>query len=346
MQPNHLAAREYLQKIESGEVTATTPAAKPKPEDEAQLPEGDILDTHGLSSPDAEIPPHEIDMDELEAGEEVGARKPVTQPKKPEKSRGRTFALIGVSVLLLVAVGGWVLFSKRDQIFPNSGADLVDGAEVARDPISQAKELYEEGKTSYALNLLRKLPPRHPQHAEAQKLIAQWESGDAEEATTGPDEEELARRELIMDQARRSASVGDNLLAWELLERANEIIPLNEEEVALQTQVRGNLEVLQAEWDLFQQGDWEYAIPSLWRIYEQHPDNRDVRRLIVDSYFNLGVRDLQRSDPGQATEKFREALKLRPDDIELQRLAAFAETYKQRPTDLLYRIFVKYHPFR
>jgi tetratricopeptide (TPR) repeat protein len=135
-------------------------------------------------------------------------------------------------------------------------------------------------------------------------------------------------------------------LAFELLERAAEIVPLNQEEIALQTTVRENLEVLQAEWDLFQQGDWEYAIPSLWRIYEQHPDNRDVRRLIVDSYFNLGVRDLQRSDPSQATEKFREALKLRPDDIELQRMTVFAETYKQRPTDLLYRIFVKYHPFR
>jgi tetratricopeptide (TPR) repeat protein len=340
MQPNHLAAREYLQKIESGEVTATAPPAKAEAE---ALPEGDLLDTGGLTSPDATIPPPRP----KEPGEEEAARKPVTQPKKPGKSRGRTFALIGVSVLLLVAVGGWVLFSKRDQIFPNSGADQADGADVAMDPISRAKKLHEDGRTSIAIAQLRRLPPGDPQYAEAQALIAQWESGGTDQASsTGPGEEDLARRELIIDQAKRSVGVGDNLLAWELLERAAEIVPLNAEEVALQTTVRENLEVLQAEWDLFQQGDWEYAIPSLWRIYEQHPDNRDVRRLIVDSYFNLGVRDLQRSDPSQATEKFREALKLRPDDIELQRLTAFAETYKQRPTDLLYRIFVKYHPFR
>ena len=341
MQPNHLAAREYLQKIESGEVTATALPAKPK--EEAQPPEADFLDTGGLTSPDATIPPPHPE----EPGEDEAARKPVTQPKKPAKSRGRTFALIGVSVLLLVAVGGWVLFSKRDQIFPNSGADQAAGADVALDPISRAKKLHEEGRTSIAIAQLRRLPPGNPQYAEAQALIAQWESDDTEQAaSTGPGEEDLARRELIIDQAKRSAGLGDNLLAWELLERAAEIVPLNQEEIALRTTVRENLEVLQAEWDLFQQGDWEYAIPSLWRIYEQHPDNRDVRRLIVDSYFNLGVRDLQRSDPSQATEKFREALKLRPDDIELQRLTVFAETYKQRPTDLLYRVFVKYHPFR
>ncbi len=341
MQPNHLAAREYLQKIESGEVTATALPAKPK--EEAQPPEADFLDTGGLTSPDATIPPPHSE----EPGEDEAARKPVTQPKKPAKSRGRTFALIGVSVLLVVAAGGWVLFSKRDQIFPNSGADQAAGADVALDPISRAKKLHEEGRTSIAIAQLRRLPPGHPQYAEAQALIAQWESDDTEQsASTGPGEEDLARRELIIDQAKRSAGLGDNLLAWELLERAAEIVPLNQEEIALRTTVRENLEVLQAEWDLFQQGDWEYAIPSLWRIYEQHPDNRDVRRLIVDSYFNLGVRDLQRSDPSQATEKFREALKLRPDDIELQRLTVFAETYKQRPTDLLYRVFVKYHPFR
>lgn len=355
MQPNHLAAKEYLQKIESGEVTVTAPSAQAKkeqaaaPEGEPLPPEEAFLDTGGLTSPaEAEEVAHEIDMDELEAGEEVVARKPVSQPRKPEKSRARTFALIGVSVLLLVAVGGWVLFSKRDQIFPNSAADQAGGADVALDPISRAKKLHEEGRTPIAIAQLRRLPPSDPQYAEAQALIAQWESVIEPKTadSSGPSEDDLARRELIIDQARRSADAGDNLLAWELLERAGQIVPLNEEEIEFQTTLRESLEVLQAEWDLFKQGDWEYAIPSLWRIYEQQPANRDVRRLIVDSYFNLGVRDLQRADPSQAAEKFKEGLKLRPDDIELQRLAAFAETYKQRPTDLLYRIFVKYHPFR
>ena len=37
---------------------------------------------------------------------------------------------------------------------------------------------------------------------------------------------------------------------------------------------------------------------------------------------------------------------VRPDSRELQRLQLFAETYKGRQEDLLFRIFVKYLPSR
>jgi len=97
---------------------------------------------------------------------------------------------------------------------------------------------------------------------------------------------------------------------------------------------------------LFRQGDWEFALPNLWRLQDEHPGNKDIVRLMVGCYFNLGLRDLQRGDPVAASEKFGEALSLAPDDVELQRLAAFASAYQQRPSDLLYRVFVKYHPFR
>ena len=71
-----------------------------------------------------------------------------------------------------------------------------------------------------------------------------------------------------------------------------------------------------------------------------------MTRLLVDSYYNLGLRALQRKDVTEASEQFKEALGLSPDDPELLRLADFAATYQTRSTDLLYRIFVKYHPFR
>ena len=67
---------------------------------------------------------------------------------------------------------------------------------------------------------------------------------------------------------------------------------------------------------------------------------------MVDSYFNLGVRDLQRKDTASAISNLKEAQKLSADDAELSRLIEFAETYQGRPEDLLYRIFVKYVPFR
>ena len=82
------------------------------------------------------------------------------------------------------------------------------------------------------------------------------------------------------------------------------------------------------------------------RVCEEDASNADINRLIVDSYYNLGVRDLQRGRPDLALRKFEEALNLRPDDSTLKRLQAFSATYQDRNEDLLYRIFVKYLPFR
>ncbi len=96
----------------------------------------------------------------------------------------------------------------------------------------------------------------------------------------------------------------------------------------------------------FREGEWERSIRDLWLLRESDPGNADVTRLLVDSYYNLGLRALQRKDIKAAAEQFQEALELSPDDPELLRLADFAATYQTRPTDLLYRIYVKYHPFR
>jgi tetratricopeptide (TPR) repeat protein len=88
------------------------------------------------------------------------------------------------------------------------------------------------------------------------------------------------------------------------------------------------------------------ALRDLWLLHEADPGNRDVTRLLIDSYYNIGLRALQRQDVKEAGEQFKEALGLSPDDPELLRLADFAATYQTRSTDLLYRIYVKYHPFR
>ena len=81
-------------------------------------------------------------------------------------------------------------------------------------------------------------------------------------------------------------------------------------------------------------------------MHEADPANRDVTQLIVDSYYNLAVRDLQRADAKKATEKLKEALNLQQNDELLKRHYLFAQTYQERPKDLLYRIYVKYLPYR
>ena len=81
-------------------------------------------------------------------------------------------------------------------------------------------------------------------------------------------------------------------------------------------------------------------------MHDSDPANRDVTQLIVDSYYNLAVRDLQRADAKKAAENLKEALNLQQDDELLKRHYLFAQTYQERPKDLLYRIYVKYLPYR
>lgn len=343
VQPNHMGARDYLDKLRSGDLGSggVTPIPDLTP---VEAPEGE--------APGAEAAP----VDELAPptpgpGPVVGDLAPeeFEAAPTPTPSRGRSFFLIGAAVLVLVLAIGWFVYSKWDRFFPGSTpADQAATAQPQIDPIERARELHEAGNTAAAINVLRRLAPGDDQYSEALALIEMWEAGDQEvEATSGgPSEEMLARREELVGQAERAVADGDNILALDILEEARQISELSEEEGLLETQANNQLEPLEEELDLFEQGDWEYSLPGLWRKHDADPTNRDVLRLMVDSYYNLGLRDLQRGDAKAALEKFEEAQDLVSGDVGLDRLAEFAGAYKERPADMLFRIFVKYQKFR
>ena len=350
MHPAHMGAREYIEKLDSGNLAAGGESVADAPPELAPITEGEgevqedalagVLDEIELApdltpepQPVAETPFAEVPIDDF---------APTPQPRK------RSFALIGTGVLVLVLVVGWFLYSKRQSFFPNSDIDQEQSSRQQIDPIERARELHEEGKTAMAVNVLRRLPPTHDRYSEAQSLIEAWEIIESSEqiAASGPSEDDLLRRDELLEQARGAADSRENLRALELLEEAHTISQLDGDDADLRALTSDHLESLNKEIELFEQGDWEYALPSLWRLYEANADNRDVRRLMVDSYYNLGLRDLQRGDANGASEKFQEALQIEPNDAELLRLSDFALAYTKRPADLLYRIFVKYHPFR
>ncbi len=350
--PGHMGAREYMDKMESGDLTpaaSVDAGVEAIPDDlapisDAETGEGEpgaanVFDEVELA-PDLTPEPEPVAPDFAPPlGQEAA---PTAQPPK------RSFALIGTAVLVLVLAVAWFLYSKRQSIFPNSDTDQEQTVQQQIDPIERARELHEEGKTAMAINVLRRLPPTHAQYSEGQSLIEAWaiidSSSQAVEA--GPSEDDLIRRDALLEEARSAADQREHLMALAVLEKAEAISPLEGEDLDFQALMTDNLDVLAEEIELFDQGDWEYALPSLWRLHEADGSNRDVRRLMVDSYYNLGLRDLQRGDARDAAEKFQEALQLEPSDAELQRLSDFAAAYMQRPSDLLYRIFVKYHAFR
>ncbi len=346
--PGHMAARERLDEIDR------VPAA-PAPAPRAAAAAGAAPARGRAFDADASGTGWDLRREILVPPEPGAARPAATSAAAPTvaaaagRGRSRRLLLLAGGLVLVVAAAALAfLYLERDRFFPNAREPAP--AAAASDPIARATDLHAEGKTQLAIGMLRRIPAGAPQYEEAQALITQWEaSGGAEGEpveSEGPPVEDLALREQLLAEGRQAYADGEYLLAQERFDEAAEIAPLAEPETALRAETGELLKPVASQIALFRDGQYEYALPALWRLREESPGDPVIERLIVDSYYNLAVRDLQRGDTEQAAEKLREILKLRPDDPEATRHLRFAESYAQRDKDLLYRIYVKYLPTR
>lgn len=352
IQPSYFAAREYLQQLESGVVPSTRPA--PRQELQALQMPADILDAGGDLKEEILIPP---DPSEVAAAERQKPR-PKAAPARQGRAR-KLFLMVGSAVLVLALGGGAFVYMNKDRLFPNSeaGDPTMPIGAPAQDPIARAQDLHKNGRTEIAIRQLSVIPPDDPAHARAQELIAEWKSaapapavpgsGTAEPGTGVPAALPVDNARLeVLTAARQAYQQGSYLDAIERLETAAEQGQLDPSDAQLLASARSQIEPLASQIDLVKQHEWEHALRDLWRLHEAEPGNRDVTRLMVDSYYNMALRDLQRMDTAKAIENLREASGLNPDDRELRRQLLFAQTYQERPKDLLYRIYVKHLPLR
>jgi tetratricopeptide (TPR) repeat protein len=335
LQPQHVAARDQLKLLESAKPGA--PSAVPQV---AAQPEEGVAD---------EFPVSEETLFDAQRAQAAGApqqrapARPAATAAKRSALGGRAFIWIGGLVLLVVVVAGWLLYSQRQNIFPNAKPTAAKAQQASSGPIGRAKRLQAAGKVDLAIRLLQGILPDNPDYAQAQTLIAQWQ---APAAGGEASEQDLAGREDLIAQAQSAHQQGDDLSAGKLIDHAAAIAPLVGDSAKLADSIHGKLAPVEKEIELFQNNDWEYALPDLWRMHEANPQDRVVNQLLVNGYYNLAVRDLQRNSPENALEKVQEALNLAPHDEHLQRVKAFAETYEHQPRDLRYRLYVKYLPFR
>lgn len=348
LQPGHVAAREYLQQLDAGTVPVVKPAA--------------ARDLAGVSLEPALPLPSDLDGglgEELKEEilvppdpSEVAARAPRRDTKAAapkEKRASRMFLMVGAPVLLLALIGGWFLWQNRDKVFPNSQAEETAAPAPAGDnPVVRATELHRTGKTARAIALLQRTPPGSPHYKESQAMLAQLQAAARPASTqpAGPAPAVLQRREALLQAARQAYSERSYLRAVERFEQAAALAALEGQDSASLAHAKGQIEPLTQQIEFFRAHDWERILPELWRLREADPGNPDVNRLLVDSYYNLAVRDLQRNDALKAAEKLEEAASLAKDDPMLQRHLVFAQTYQERPKDLLYRIYVKHLPIR
>jgi len=350
MAPGYALAREYLEKIDEREAggpvvgaglselaplvppapgAAAPPAAPRAPAETVRRKSGEVQ---------VPIEPSRRELPRRAVGSGAAAR--ARGPAGPSPR----FLVIGGAVLLLLAAGGWFVFSRWDRLFPNAQPVAAPTA-VRADPVAKARELHAAGKTAEALALLNRVPPDDPQKADAVSLVAQWEKLAGPEST-GLDPQLVARRRTLLEGAQAAVGGGENFRAKRLFQQAAELAPLDGDWVAMATTAEERLKPLAQELQLFKDGDYEFLINQLWRRREADPGNRDVARMITDAYYDMGVLDLQRGDPAAARDKFREARGIDGSDPVLARLERFAATYEKKSQDLLYRIFVKYLPMR
>ena len=93
---------------------------------------------------------------------------------------------------------------------------------------------------------------------------------------------------------------------------------------------------------LFNDGDYDSALPILWRLYQADHQNADVKSYLVRCYYNQGVISLQNNLYDRAGKSFDDALGVDPEDALAKRQKAFAQRYLRRPEDLLARVYLKY----
>ncbi len=363
IQPSYFAAREYLQQLDAGTVPAARVMAPVIAEPIVPLPSIREVAGHDLQQ-EILVPPEPFESPAPAEGRT--ARKTSGGAARDRGRARRLFLLVGGAVLLLALAGAWFFLQNREQLFPNSQEAEVTppaaAAKPATDPISRAERLHKAGRTTTAVSQLKRIPPNDPHYAKAQTLIAQWTGGTAPgdpaaagAATPGApagtvpaalNAETTARRAALLAAAQQASAQSNYIRALGRLEQADALAKLDGPDAQLLASTRQRLAPLASQIDLFRQHEWEHALPDLWRMHDSDPANRDVTQLIVDSYYNLAVRDLQRADAKKAGENLKEALNLQQDDEALKRHYLFAQTYQERPKDLLYRIYVKYLPYR
>jgi hypothetical protein len=336
------------------EPPATAPPAAPV----AKTPPLAAFPAHDLSAVAA---PGDVLAEEMDQSGPPGGRRSWTSiPRPPRDSApdtaepaarrpGLRIPRIPPRVALLAGAGVVVVAAAMFFFLRSPGERPVAPRSESGPSLEHATQLFQEGKIDETTAELRRIPRGSPDYDRAQKLLASLDgskesapgpaagsrpgvAGDAaagDPASLRADAERALAENRYID-AMKSFSLaaphfrGDPTFSQEMAvasERVSELTPAVK---------------------LYNDGEYETAIPILWRIYQASRDNQDARSYLMRSYFNQGILQLQNGLFDRAKESFSEVLTLDPQDVEAGRHRQFAERYRSGELDLLGRIYVRY----
>jgi len=303
----------------------------------------------------ANPPEAEASKPAAETAASAADAKPARAPRKAIRLPVQPRVLAMVAVFTALVVGLVYFFVLRP---PRGGASqsAAGGSNAAapRGSIATARQLLGAGKITEARAELRRIPPSSPDRDEAQRMLGELgKAGPAESTGSAPApapdaaaavpvsavDADAAKLRVTAETALAEKRYIDALKSFSQAAPAFRNDPTFAQAMgAASEKVTGLTPAVK----LYNEGEYETAIPVLWRIYQEDRENRDAKSYLFRSYFNQGVSQLQNGQYPKAIESFRESLTLEPTDAEALRHRKFAERYQKSDLDLMGRIYVRH----
>ncbi|HET9795775.1 MAG TPA: tetratricopeptide repeat protein [Thermoanaerobaculia bacterium] len=285
--------------------------------------------------------------DVLAEEEEPRAEEPRRAPAPSRGAARPRIPLLPVAAALVVAIGIGLFLMFR----PHPAAAPPPPSRPARaaagpDRIAEATRLFQEGRVDEAREALARVPPEDPQYARAQKMLANFgpaaapppENAPAPATSAAPPPTAAAQRQ------EAEAALADHryIAALTAFHQASAGYPGDADLKREMGEAAAKVEEISPAVKLFNDGDYDSALPILWRLYQADHQNADVKSYLVRCYYNQGVIALQNNLYDKAAKAFDDALGVNPDDALSKRQKAFAQRYVGKPADLLARVYLKY----
>jgi len=334
---NDATARFYLDKIEEDMARGAGPSTG------AAMPAGSL--DFGDESPRPASP---------------GAAAPAPSPPAAAKARRgvsippRVLAMIAVAVVV-IAVGVFLVSkSPRRAAAAGSGPGSTTSAAGS---LAHARELSDAGQVAEARRELLRVPRSSPDFEEARRMLSELGSAAAPAgagasvavmqttpapggpAPPSPGPNDPARLRSTAEQALADKRYIEALKNFNLAAPSFRNDPTFAQAMGVASD---KVQVLAPAIKLYNEAEYEAAIPFLWRIYQEDRQNQDARSYLLHSYYNQGVTQLQNGLFPKAIQSFDEALSIDPKDSELIRHRKFAEHYLKGDLDLMGRIYVRH----
>ncbi|HEX8251583.1 MAG TPA: tetratricopeptide repeat protein [Thermoanaerobaculia bacterium] len=346
LDPNNAAAQEHLNRLDETVAAAPSNAYVPPPSYEADDSDMGFYDDEATGTLQ-EAPLLPPDPDEVAAAPAATAATAAKTKSGKQKAASKSAparklplgAIAAVLALLVLGAGGWFVW---DRFMSKPDVEQGEGNAI----IARASSLANRGKYDQAIALLQDIQPSDPKHDQALVMIAdlQAKKNTSAQLVEGIPAEQYYQQKT--DAARAALEAHDYAGAKTAFDQAMRVRPLPPELRAQYDTAAQQVAKLDAAKALFAERKYSEAIANLQPLLDQDPQNQNIRRMIVDAHFNLGASALQEERLPDAVREFDEVLKVHADDELAKRSRELAMRYEDQPKDLLYKIYVKYLPFR